>query len=188
MVAEMVAYKRLDYAVRAFARSGRKLKIVGDGPEREGLKKLAGPNIEFCGRVSDDELRELYARSAALLLPGEEDFGMTMVESLSSGKPVVALGRGGALEVVREKCGVLYQDATEAGLTEALRIFDRIEPSLNPLYLRTSVAQFSEAVFEQEFGAVLSRTLGHGAHLKSPTVEFTSCLQIPGDMRSARPL
>src|SRR6202000_3180350 len=115
MVAEMVAYKRLDYAIRTFARTGRRLKVVGDGPEYGALKKLAAPNIEFCGRVSDDELRNLYSRSAALVMPGEEDFGITMVESLASGKPVIALGRGGALEIVREKCGVLFQEATEAG-------------------------------------------------------------------------
>ena len=82
MVSELVSYKRLDYAVRLFARSGRKLKVAGDGPEYKSLKRLAGNRVEFCGRVSEPDLRELYARCGAFLMPGEEDFGMTMVEAL----------------------------------------------------------------------------------------------------------
>ena len=113
---------------------------------------------------------------------------MTMAESLASGKPVVALGRGGAVEIVREKCGVLYQEPTETGLAEALRTFDRMQPSLNPLYLRTAVSHFSEAVFEQEFGAALHRLMGRGLNIKNPTGEFTTSLQVPDDMRNARPL
>jgi len=188
MVAEMVGYKRLDYAIQTFARNGRRLKVVGDGPDFAVLRKLAARNIEFCGRVSGKELRDLYSRSAALVVPGEEDFGITMVESLASGKPVLAFGRGGAAEVVREKCGVLYSDSTEAALADALRTFDRIEPSFNPLYLRTAVAEFSESVFDRRFGAALARTIGRGVHARAHTTEFTSCLQAPNDTRSARPL
>jgi glycosyltransferase involved in cell wall biosynthesis len=188
IVSEMVAYKRLDYAIRTFARNGRKLKIVGGGPEYGALRRLAAPNIEFCGRVSDEELQRLYARSAALVMPGEEDFGMTMAESLASGKPVVALGCGGAMEIVREKCGVLFPESTEAGLEEALRKFDRLEPSLNPLYLRTAVAHFSEATFARNFNAALDRLMGRGAEIKVPRAEFTTSLQLPDDMRNARPL
>jgi len=99
-VSELVSYKRLDYAVRLFSRSGIKLKIVGDGPEYKKLRKMAYGSVEFCGRVNDEELRALYAESRALIVPGEEDFGITMVESLASGKPVIALGRGGAVEIV----------------------------------------------------------------------------------------
>jgi glycosyltransferase involved in cell wall biosynthesis len=157
MVSEMVSYKRLDYAIRAFAQNGRRLRIVGDGPEYSALKKMASSNIEFCGRVSDDDLRDLYARSNGLILPGEEDFGMTMVESLASGKPVIAFGRGGALEVVGDDGGLLYNEMTEAALNNALQSFDRMEPSLSPFYLRTKAAQFSEEVFERKFQAVLSR-------------------------------
>src|SRR5215469_1237402 len=76
-VAELVEYKQLDYAVRVFARTGRKLRIAGDGPLYRSLKRQAGPGVEFCGRVSGSDLRELYARSRALVVPGEEDFGIT---------------------------------------------------------------------------------------------------------------
>jgi glycosyltransferase involved in cell wall biosynthesis len=167
IVSEMVAYKRLDYAVRTFARNGRRLRIVGDGPQFKELRRLATPNIEFCGRVPADELRELYARSIAMVMPGEEDFGMTMVESLASGKPVIALGRGGALEIVGQDRGVLYDDCSEDALREALREFDRIEPFVSPLNLRRSVEKFSEASFERAFRLALSGDSGYSVARRS---------------------
>jgi glycosyltransferase involved in cell wall biosynthesis len=170
IVSEMVAYKRLDYAVRAFARSGRKLKIVGGGPEYKTLRKLAGPNVEFCGRVPDDHLRELYARSIGLVMPGEEDFGMAMVESLASGKPIVALGRGGALEIARPDCGVFYDDHSELALIGALREFDRIEPLISPLYLRQRAQRFSEAAFESAFRLALPAALGRPVAVESKAI------------------
>ena len=99
IVSELVPYKRIDSAVRVFTDSGRKLKVSGTGPELRRLSKLAGPNVEFCGHVTDAELRELYAGCRALIVPGEEDFGLTAVEALASGKPVIAFGRGGSLRV-----------------------------------------------------------------------------------------
>jgi glycosyltransferase involved in cell wall biosynthesis len=103
MVSELVPYKRLDYAIRHFSKTGRQLRVAGDGPEYRRLKREAGPSVEFCGRVSAEDLRELYAGSRALVVPGEEDFGITMVEALASGKPVLALGRGGACEIVTQQ-------------------------------------------------------------------------------------
>jgi glycosyltransferase involved in cell wall biosynthesis len=160
VVSEMVPYKRLDYLVRLFAQNGRKLKMVGQGPEFINLKRLATKNIEFCGRVSDTELRDLYAGCAALLMPGEEDFGMTMVESLASGKPVIALGCGGAMEVVANGCGILYSSPTEAGLEEALRTFDRVASFLDPVHMQLRALEFSEVAFERNFRKALQR---HGA-------------------------
>jgi glycosyltransferase involved in cell wall biosynthesis len=151
MVSEMVAYKQLDYAVRCFARSGRKLRVVGSGPEFASLKRQSRANVEFCGRVTDGELRDLYAHADALIVPGEEDFGITMVESLASGKPVIALGRGGASEIVGDGCGVLYPDATEAGLDEALRSFEQIRHSIDARHLAKRASRFSEEVFEERF-------------------------------------
>jgi glycosyltransferase involved in cell wall biosynthesis len=98
-------------------------------------------------------------------MPGEEDFGITMVESLASGKPVIALGRGGALEIAGEDGGVLYGQTTELALTEALHRFDRTERSFSPLYLSSKATQFSEAVFEKKFRRALVRT-------PSPSFEF----------------
>lgn len=153
IVSELVAYKQLDYAVSAFAKSGRRLRIVGDGPEFSRLRSLAAPNVEFCGRLSQADLRELYARCRAYLLPGEEDFGIATVEAFASGKPVVALARGGALETVPANGGVLYADPSESSLNEALRHLDGL--SFDPKALQTWAAQFDEAAFQAKMRRIL---------------------------------
>jgi glycosyltransferase involved in cell wall biosynthesis len=152
-VSELAPYKRIDSLVRWFSLSGRRLKIAGGGPEYGRLRAMAGPNVEFLGRVSDTELRELYARCRAFLLPGEEDFGMTPVEALASGKPVVALGRGGALETVPDFGGVFYSEP--AGLSDAIKRLEALEPSIRPADLQSWVRRFSEEVFLQKMGAIL---------------------------------
>jgi len=157
MVSEMVPYKRLDYAVRAFAQSGRKLKIAGDGPEYRNLRRLAAPNVEFCGRVPDRELRDLYAHCSDFLVPGEEDFGMTTVEALASGKPAVALARGGSLEIVGNGCGMLYAEPNEFSLNEALRSLDSFRHLVDPVRLASHADKFSEAAFEARFLVTLER-------------------------------
>jgi len=155
IVSELVAYKRIDYAVRSFARTGRRLRIAGDGPEYRRLARMAAPNVEFCGRVSDAELRELYARCRAFLLPGEEDFGITTVEALASGKPVVALGRGGALETVPPFGGVFYSQPDEAHLQEALARLEPLEPALRPAELQAWAARFSQGEFMYKMAAIV---------------------------------
>src|SRR5260370_805706 len=156
MVSEMVPYKRLDYAVRLFGRTGRRLRIAGDGPEYKRLRKIAGRSVEFCGRVPDEELRDLYAHCRALVVPGEEDFGITMVEVLASGKPVIALGRGGALEIVPESGGVLYEAAVEEQLADALERFEALEPLVKPAELQSGSLRFSETRFAEEFRTLAS--------------------------------
>ena len=157
IVSEMVPYKRLDYAIQLFARTGRRLKVVGGGPEYPRLRKLASRSVEFCGRVSDEELRRLYAGCAALVMPGEEDFGITMVEALASGKPVIALGHGGALEIVKDGCGLLFPEPTEASLANALQKFDQVEHAVDALLLQSRAGRFSEEVFQTRFRHALSR-------------------------------
>ncbi|MBI2679857.1 MAG: glycosyltransferase [Candidatus Solibacter usitatus] len=158
IVSELVAYKRIDSAVRWAAGSGRRLSIVGEGPEFSRLRALARPNIEFCGRVSDQDLRELYARCRAFLMPGEEDFGMTAVEALASGKPVVALGRGGVLESVPVENpvgGVFYSEPEEVQLGGAIHTLERMEPRIVPQQLQASVARFSAEEFARQMRQVL---------------------------------
>jgi glycosyltransferase involved in cell wall biosynthesis len=158
IVSELVPYKRIDTAVRLFSRTGRRLVIVGGGPEYGRLKSLAAPNVEFAGRLPDDQLRELYARCRALLLPGEEDFGMTPVEALASGKPVIALGRGGVLESVplRDPCGGCFYDSPgEQGLRDALDRFGEIEPRLQPAELQRHAGRFSEEEFARNISSYL---------------------------------
>lgn len=157
-VSELVGYKRVDAAVRACARSGRRLRVVGEGPEYKKLRAIATPNIEFCGRVSDQELHELYASCFAYLMPGEEDFGITAVEALASGKPVVALGRGGACETVPVQNpvgGILYWEPTESPLLNAIKRMEDIYHRVNPKALRAWSTQFSEAEFARKMRALL---------------------------------
>ncbi len=158
IVSELVPYKRIDIAVQAFAAGGRRLRIAGSGPEFKRLRRMAGANVEFCGRVPDDDLRRLLARCRALILPGEEDFGMTPVEALASGKPVIALGRGGALETVPTEDplgGVFFDEPRAECLLEAIRRFERIEARVEPRELQRWAARFSEDRFLDKMRAVL---------------------------------
>ncbi len=155
VVSELVPYKRVDSAVRAFSGGGRKLKIAGDGPEYRRLRAFAGGNVEFLGRVSDSDLRELYARARAYLLPGEEDFGIAAVEALASGKPVIALGRGGVLETTPPFGRVLYDEPSAESIGRALAAFESIEGEIRPAGLQAWAQRFSEAEFARKMGAIL---------------------------------
>lgn len=166
-VSEMVPCKRLDQAIRVFARNRRRLKVIGEGPEYKRLRRIATPNIEFCGRVSDSDLRRIYARARALVVPGEEDFGITMVESLASGKPVIALGRGGALEIVGPSCGVLYRDPSDSALARAVLDFDDRESEFDPALLQRRASRFSEGAFETNFMQVLRPQRGSLSHIRA---------------------
>jgi len=155
IVSEMVPYKRLGDAVRAFSRRERKLKIVGAGPEYKSLRRLATASVEFCGRVPDSQLRDLYARSSALIVPGEEDFGIAMVEALASGKPVIALERSGASEILRDGCGLLYAEPGAEALECAIVAFEPIQDRFRPKFLQSRASYFSEERFDTRFRAAL---------------------------------
>ena len=158
IVSELVPYKRIEHAVQCFSRTGRRMKIVGDGPEYKHLKKSAAPNIEFCGRVSPAELRDLYAHCRAVVQPGEEDFGIVAVEAIASGKAVIALGRGGVLESVPSAdphAGFFYDDPGEANLEEAVSRFERQESSVRSYELQTAALRFSEERFAEGMRGVI---------------------------------
>lgn len=117
----LVPYKKLDLAVTVYTRSGYPLKIVGVGTEMNRLRALAGPNIEFLGWQPDEQLLELYRRCRALIFPGEEDFGIVPLEAQACGRPVIAYGKGGALETVKEGVSGIFFDAqTPECLTAAI--------------------------------------------------------------------
>src|ERR1022692_2230522 len=151
IVSELVPYKRIELAVRLFSRTGRRLTIAGSGPDYRKLRSMAAPNIQFLGRVTDEELGDLYARCRALLLPGEEDFGMTPVEALASGKPVIALGRGGAPETVPAFGGTFFESPSEEQLGGAIARFEHMERHISPADLQAHVRGYSEGEFVRKF-------------------------------------
>jgi glycosyltransferase involved in cell wall biosynthesis len=160
IVSELAPYKRLDVAVKAFSANGRKLKVVGTGPQYRELRRMAASNVEFCGRVPGPELRTLYAVSRALVLPGEEDFGITPVEALASGKPVIAWERGGVLETAAmagEDGAFLYPRPTVDSLQGAIERFEQAEDRIQPEVLQSATSCFSEAEFVRKFRRLIDR-------------------------------
>jgi len=149
IVSALVPYKRIDLAIAAFNLRGWPLKIVGGGPDYKKLKKLASQNIEFLGQVPAERLRLLYQEAKALILPGEEDFGITALEAQACGTPVIAYGRGGAKEtVVPDETGLLFPELTVAGLESGLDKFQGLE--LNKTIIRSNAMKFSRAAFKQK--------------------------------------
>ncbi|THH35466.1 glycosyltransferase family 4 protein [Aliishimia ponticola] len=160
-VGELAAYKRPDLLVETFNESGRPLIIIGDGSEKAALEKVAKPNIRFLGRASFETLRSHYKRCRALLFPGVEDFGIIPLEAMASGRPVVAYGRGGALETVRDGVtGVFFHDHTPAALNGAIdRLENELLGTLDPQALQAHVAAFGRDRFRQEMATTISDLL-----------------------------
>jgi glycosyltransferase involved in cell wall biosynthesis len=159
IISELVAYKRVDTAVKAFTAAGRPLRIVGTGPEYPSLRRIAGNNIEFCGWVPDEQLRELYSRCRALIFPGVEDFGIAAVEALASGKPVIAVREGGVIESVpapEPLGGVFYCEADEAHLLRALDEFEKLEWRVQAADLQQYANRFRESEFHRRMQAILT--------------------------------
>ncbi len=124
---ELVPYKRFDLAVLAAAATRRSLVVVGDGPERARLKRLAsGADVRFVGRVTDRQLLDLMSGAAALLHPGVEDFGIVIVEALAAGLPVIGAPTGGAAEILTEGTGLLAHALEVSAFAEAIESVLRI--------------------------------------------------------------
>lgn len=127
VVSALVPYKRIDLAIEAFNDMKTPLWVVGEGPERARLERLAGPSIRFLGWVDDDTLLRLFNGCRALVFPGEEDFGITAVEAQACGRPVVALQRGGVVESVRDgRTGLFFNEPTVEALCDAVQQFKQI--------------------------------------------------------------
>jgi glycosyltransferase involved in cell wall biosynthesis len=162
VVSALVPYKRIEVAIRAAMTIGARLRIVGTGPDEPRLRAAAGPGIEFLGALSDDALREAYRSAQALVLPAEEDFGIAPVESLACGRPVVALGRGGARETIEPGVtGLLVEEPNVEAFASAMRAVGRL--TFDPLRLRAHAERFSVERFERSFRAVLQETLMNGS-------------------------
>lgn len=149
VVSRLVSYKRIDLAVEACARTGRKLAVIGDGPDRKRLESLAGPSVRFLGRLPDEEVVRHMRSCKALLFPGIEDFGITPLEANACGRPVVAFRGGGALDTVKPSVnGVYFERQTAESLIAGLEELDRHR--WNPSVIRKHAEQFGEETFMRE--------------------------------------
>jgi glycosyltransferase involved in cell wall biosynthesis len=158
VVSRLVPYKRVDLVVQAFNMLQRRLVVIGDGPDRSTLEDMAGPNVEFLGRIADSEIARYFARCRALILPGEEDFGITPLEANASGRPVIAYGAGGALDTVLEDhTGVLFREQTPASLAAAVRKCE--STNWDAENLRGHAERYGPEVFQSRIRDLLQRTL-----------------------------
>ncbi|MBI2484675.1 glycosyltransferase [Candidatus Uhrbacteria bacterium] len=160
----LVAYKRFDVVVDACTRTGFPLKVFGTGPVEAELRRRAGPSVEFLGRVSNEEQARLYQGARAFIHPQEEDFGITPVEAMASGCPVIAFRRGGAVETIREGVtGTFFDEQTWERLASTIIEFH--EDVFDPETVRAHALQYSKETFEREFRALVEEA--HQRHART---------------------
>jgi glycosyltransferase involved in cell wall biosynthesis len=153
VLGRVVPYKRVDIAVQGAALAGRPVIVAGGGRALEDVRALGAPGATLLGRVSDERLRELLSGARALLFPGEEDFGIVPVEAQAAGVPVIAYGRGGAVETVADGVsGVLFEEQTAEGLAAAIRRFEALD--LDPDAIRANARRFSRERFRDRMAAI----------------------------------
>lgn len=174
-VGRLVDYKRIDLAVEACTQLQRPLRVVGVGPRYKRLKESAGPTVKFLGELSDAQLHEQYAGCRALLFPGNEDFGIVPVEANSFGRPVIAYGRGGALETVKStslngafdpksSTGILFGEQQGESLVNAILRFESFESKFSPRFICSHAQQFDASRFKSEMANFIGHCLAE--HLK----------------------
>jgi glycosyltransferase involved in cell wall biosynthesis len=152
----LISHKRVDLVIQACNRLKRRLIIAGDGLERSTLEPLAGETVSFTGRVTDTQLKDLYARCKALIFPSNEDFGIVPVEAQASGRPVIAYRAGGALETVVEfETGLFFNDQSVDSLCEAMLHFENMQ--FNSAIIRQNAMRFDESLFDEKVRQLVSR-------------------------------
>lgn len=161
IVSSLVPYKRIDLAIEAFNRLGYSLKIIGTGQEGKRLKSIAESNIEFLGWQPDPVVADCYSKCRALIFPGEEDFGIVPLEAMASGKPVIAYGRGGALETVvsyddparsggNTPTGLFFHEQKTDSLIDTVERFVQIEREFDPGAIRNHALQWDREIFKEK--------------------------------------
>lgn len=159
VVSRLIPYKRIDLAVQAFSRLNKRLIVVGDGRDRAQLEALAGPSVEFKGRLPWDEVVALMANCRAFLFPGFEDFGIAPVEAQAAGRPVIALAKGGALDTVLDgETGLFFHEQSVEALIDAITQFER--RSFDPAAARANAERFSIGRFRRELGQFVAEKWG----------------------------
>lgn len=161
IVSALVPYKRVDMAIKVFNKLGKKLVIVGSGPEEKYLRSIAKDNIEFFGWTNNDELANYYANCKALIFPGIEDFGIVPLEAMASGKPVIAFAKGGALETVVEsdqlKTGVFFYEQNEKSLEDAINRFENT--MFIPKQIREHALKYDRASFKAQIKSYIEEKI-----------------------------
>tara|TARA_B110000238_G_scaffold84250_1_gene92662 strand:- start:2282 stop:3430 length:1149 start_codon:yes stop_codon:yes gene_type:complete len=158
----MVPYKKIDLIVEAFSKTNKKLIVIGDGPDFKKIKKLASSNVELKGYVEKDEMLDIIKRAKAFIFAAEEDFGIAPIEAQACGVPVIAYGKGGALETImgvssdenfddKSVTGVFFKEQTSSSLLEAVNYFEKNEASFDRKIIRKNAKRFSKDRFEKEF-------------------------------------
>lgn len=169
MLGAFAPYKRVDLAIEAFQRMGKRLLIGGGGQEGGKLRHLVRPGgpVELVGHVAQEKLPEFLGRARAFVFPGEEDFGIAPLEAQACGVPVLALGRGGALETVVDSgpapTGLFFDEQSVEGIIEAVERFERVEPSFDPAAIRAHALRFDRPVFREAIRASVLGSL-EGSH------------------------
>ncbi len=158
IVGRFLPYKRFDLAIDAFNELGFPLKIIGDGPDRKRLEKKSKKNIEFIGLVSDERLKEYYAHCQAFIFPQEEDFGITAVEAMASGRPVIAYQAGGALETITPGItGLFFKDQTKESLVKVLQEFN--SDNFDPKIIREKAMEFDQEKFKKRIKEFIEKNI-----------------------------
>jgi glycosyltransferase involved in cell wall biosynthesis len=153
-VGEVVAHKRVETAINACKMAGRKLVVVGSGPDQERLQRLYGSTVTFAGRVSDSELNELLATCRALIAPNVEEFGIAAVEAQAAGRPVIGRAMGGTAEtVIHGQTGVLVRGQRRDDFADGIRLLESLE--LDPAAIAQHAQQFSVAEFQRRMTDVV---------------------------------
>jgi len=157
-LSRLVPYKRIDLAVQACSRTGRRLKVIGDGPDSKRLRRMAGPTIEFLGRQPDEAVSHLVCHCKALIFPGEEDFGMAPLEVNAAGRPVVAFKGGGAAETIMPGLnGVFFERPTADSLIDSLELFESMP--WEPNKIRSYAERFDSGSFSRQIRAFVERAV-----------------------------
>jgi glycosyltransferase involved in cell wall biosynthesis len=161
VISRLVEYKRFDLAVRACTELNRELVVIGDGVERRRLEKMAGSSVRFLGRLPDAEVKRYMAECKALLFPGEEDFGIVPVEAQACGRPVIAFGKGGALDtVVDGETGVLFGEQSVDAVKAYILKFEGM--MFDKGRIREHAMRFDEEVFRRKILEFVERKVGGG--------------------------
>ncbi len=159
IVGRLVPYRRIDVLIEAFNKLQRPLLIAGDGRDRARLESIAKSNVQFLGYVPDEDLPDLMARCRAFMWPGEEDFGITPIQAMAAGRPVIAYAAGGALETVLPgRTGMLFKEQTAEAIVEAVESYDA--KSIDVKEICTFAKQFDTELFKQKIQCFIDEKVG----------------------------